>query len=135
MKCILNLLIIILLFFVFGCEKEKYKVHQDAVELSVDFAWKDKEGCGNANPEIDVSRIPGKTKFLYIEMRDLGHSRDHYTVLVPYEGDGTITKQEYKEIITPCPGMLGSNYEITIKAIDENNIAIGIGSKKRNFPE
>jgi len=42
MKSILNLLIVVLILFLFGCEK----ISQDAVELSVDFSWKGVEQCG-----------------------------------------------------------------------------------------
>lgn len=131
MKYVLYLLITGFIFSVSGCEK----VSQDAVELSVDFSWEGMKPCGWGNPEICVSGVPEKTKFLKVSMYDHAYSHDHGTVMVPYTGNGIIVRDRFKEIQGPCPPDVPGRYEITIKAVDENKVVIGIGSKERFFPE
>ena len=133
MKFILNLLIVALILSVFGCESEK--VSQDAVELSVDFSWEGMERCGWGNPEISFSGVPAQTKFIKVHMYDHVYSHDHGQVIVPYTKNGIIDRGRFKEIQEPCPPGSPGRYEITIKAVDENEVVIGIGSKERYFPE
>ena len=132
MKYILFLLIIGLVSFVSSCEKEK--VSPDVVELSVDFSWEGMEPCGWGNPEIHVSGIPENTKFLRISMYDHAYRHDHGTVMAPYTDNGILAKDRFKKIQGPCPSGAPGQYEITIKAIDEKEAVIGIGSKERIFP-
>ena len=131
MRYVLHLLIIGFIFSFSSCEK----VSQDAVELSVDFSWKGMKPCGWGNPEIRVSGVPEKTKFLKVSMYDHAYSHDHGTVMVPYSGNGIVVRDRFKEIQGPCPLGAPGQYEITIKAIDEKDVVIGIGSKERIFPE
>ena len=133
MKFIINLLIVALIFSVFGCESEK--VSQDAVELSVDFSWEGLERCGWGNPEIRFSGVPEQTKFIKVHMYDHVYSHDHGQVIVPYTKNGIIDRGRLKKIQGPCPPGSPGRYEITIKAVDENEVVIGIGSKERYFPE
>ena len=46
-----------------------------------------------------------------------------------------IFKDSLKEIYCPCPFGVPGRYKISVKAIDENEIVIGVGSKERYFPE
>jgi len=131
MKFILNLLVILLIFSVFSCEK----MAKDAVELSVDFTWEGMKPCGWGNPEIRFSGVPEHTKFIKIHMYDHAYSHDHGKVTIPYTGNGLIHRAIFKEIQGPCPMYTPGRYEITIKAIDENEVVIGIGSMERYFPE
>ena len=131
MKFILNLLIFALTLSVFGCEK----VSPDAVELSVDFSWEGMEPCGWGNPEIRFSGVPEQTKFIKVHMYDHVYSFDHGKVIVPYTKNGIIDRGRFKEIQGPCPPAHPGRYKITIKAVDENEVVIGIGSKERPFPE
>ena len=133
MKVILNLLIVALILSGFGCESEK--VSPDAVKLSVDFSWEGMERCGWGNPEIRFSGVPEQTKFIKIQMYDHVYSHDHGKVIVPYTKNGIIGRGRLKEIQEPCPPGGPGRYEITIKALDENEVVIGIGSKERYFPE
>ena len=40
-----------------------------------------------------------------------------------------------EKIESPCPPDTPGRYKVTAKAIDENEIVIGVGSKERYFPE
>ena len=131
MKYVLHLLIFGLIFSVTSCKN----VSPDAVELSVDFTWEGMKPCGWGNPEIRVSGVPENTKFLKVHMYDHAYFHDHGTVMVPYTGDGIIARNRFEEIQGPCPLDVPGRYEITIKAIDEKEVVIGIGSKERYFPE
>ncbi len=131
MKLLLNLLIVALIFSFYSCEK----VSPNAVELSVDFSWVGMKPCGWGNPEIRFSGVPEKTKFIQIHMYDNVYRHDHGKVTVPFTGNGIIKRDRFIEIQGPCPGDSPGRYEITIKAIDENEVVIGMGSKERYFPE
>ena len=110
MKSILNLLIVVLILFLFGCEK----ISQDAVELSVDFSWKGVEQCGWGNPKIRFSGVPEQTKFIKVHMYDHEYKYDHGKVIFPYTGNGIIDRGRFKEIQGPCPPGAPGRYEITM---------------------
>lgn len=131
MKCASYLLLIGFIFSFVSCEK----VSQDVVELSVDFSWKGVKQCEWGNPEIRVGEVPEGTKFLIINMFDHAYSHDHGTVKLRYTGDSTVAKDRFKEIQGPCPTWTPGRYEMTIKAVDEKEVVIGIGSRERVFPE
>ena len=131
MKTIFYLFLFTLLISCVSCEK----VSDDAVKLSVDFSWEGLKPCGWGNPEIHVNGIPEKTKYLKIKMYDHEYSHKHGTVVAPYTGEGIIARDRHKKIQGPCPPNNPGQYEITIKALDENEIVIGMGSKERFYPE
>ena len=57
-------------------------------------------------------------------------------VRVVYEGSGDIKKGSYTEITGPCPPPKSAGrYKITVKALDENDVVVGVGTKERYFPE
>jgi len=127
----LRIVFIILLIVASGCEK----VSPDAVTLTVDFSWEGMKPCDWGNPEIWVRGVPENTRFLILNMYDHAYSHDHGTVSMPYTGSGVIAKDRFKEIQCPCPVYTPGRYEITIKAVDEKEVVIGLGSKERRFPE
>ncbi len=131
MKFAVFFLIFGLVFSVFGCEN----VSRDAVELSVDFSWEGMKPCGWGNPEIRVGGVPEKTKFLKISMFDHAYFHDHGSVTTPYSGNGNFARDAFKALQGPCPPWGPGRYEITVKAIDEQEGVIGVGSKERSFPE
>ena len=131
MKCVLHLLMIGLIISIIGCEK----VSKDAVKMTVDYTWAGMKPCQWGNPEINVSGVPEKTKFLKISMYDHAYRYNHGKVLVPYTGNEKFEMNRFKELQGPCPPAGPGRYEITIKAIDENDVVIGIGSKERMYPE
>jgi len=126
-------LLLALSLFLSGCEKEK--VSQHVTKLSVEFTWEGLKQCGWGNPEIHVSGVPGETKSLKISMYDHAYSHDHGTVQMPYAGEKIIAKDRFKVIQRPCPVYTPGRYEITIKAFDDTETIIGMGSAERYFPE
>ena len=120
-----------LIFFSFGCSD----VSPDAVDLKVNFSWEGMVPCSWGIPEIGIEGIPENTKFLEVSMYDHAHTFDHGEVRVAYNGSNIIAKDSLKEIYCPCPLGVPGRYKITVKAIDENEIVIGVGSKERYFPE
>ena len=126
-------LIIGLVFLAAGCENEK--ISEDAVDLFVEFSWKDMKPCGWGNPEIEIGSVPAETKFLKISMYDHAYRHDHGSEVVPYTGYDTIARDQHKKIQGPCPPGSPGRYEITIKALDEDEVVIGIGSLERFYPE
>ena len=131
----LNLLITLFgsLVFLFGCQNETIDPH--VAELSVDFSWAGMQPCGWGNPEIHIEGVPDATKTLTISMYDHAYSHDHGTVRMDYTGEKTIPKDRFKTIQGPCPVYSPGRYEITIKARDNNDTVIGMGSTTRSFPE
>ena len=127
----LRIFFIFLLIVASGCEK----VSPDAVTLTVDFSWEGMKPSDWGNPEIRVSNVPERTKSLILQMYDHAYSHDQGTVTLPYAGNGVIARGRFKEIQAPCPVYTPGRYEITIKAVDEKAVVIGIGSKERSFPE
>ena len=134
MKYVLTFKITMLFLFIVGCGTKE--IQQDVDNLSVEFSWEGMKSCDWGNPEINIGGIPAKTKFLIIDIKDIAyHDRDSSTLKIPYDGNGMIPKGKYKEMKTPCPGLLPGTYELTIEAIDENELVIGVGREKRSFPE
>ena len=46
-----------------------------------------------------------------------------------------LINQNFGKIEGPCPFADSGRYKFQIKAVNENGVVIGIGSKKRYFPE
>jgi hypothetical protein len=131
MKNTILLILVAFSFFSIGCSN----VSPDAVDLEVDFSWQDMTACGWGNPEIIIGGLPENTKALAVSMYDHVYFYDHGKVTIPYDGSGIIKMGVLKEIQGPCPPDVPGRYKITVKALDANNVVIGIGSKKRYFPE
>jgi len=125
------LLSIVICILGFSCSN----VSPDTVELVVDFSWEDMSPCAWGNPEIRIGGVPEKTKTLVISMYDSVYLHDHGEVTITYDGTGTIKMGVLEELQGPCPPDVPGRYKITIKALDKNDGVIGIGSKKRYFPE
>lgn len=131
MRHIINLLALFLVFTVSGCEK----VSENAVDISVDFSWEGMEECGWGNPEVHFNGVPERTKSIQIKMYDHVYIMDHGKAVMPYTGNEVIPRGQFQKIQGPCPTSEPGRYEITIKALDENDVVIGKGSKERLFPE
>jgi len=127
MKCINYLLF--LLFLVIFCSCEKVSI--DLVEFEIDYSWGIGLGENRKNPEIKISGVPEHTQYLEIQLVDLDMSiADHGEVeKILYEENGIIPSGSLKNYIGPSPPPEGHRYEFTIKALDENNVVIGIGKK------
>ncbi len=131
MKSPFFILLVVFSFFSFGCSD----VSSNAVDLEVDFTWEGMVPCGWGIPEIGINRVPENTKYLVVSMYDRAYFYDHGEVQVAYNGSNIIAQEALKEIQCPCPPDAPGRYKITVKAIDENEIVIGVGSKERYFPE
>ena len=114
-----------------GCEK----VSPDAVNLTVDFTWEGMPSCGWGNPQFRVEGIPAATKALKISMYDHAYRHDHGKVVVGYQGQTTFAQGEFEEIQGPCPPGSPGRYKLTVKALDENEVVIALGTQERLFPE
>ena len=114
-----------------GCEKTS----ENATDINVEFTWGEMKECGMGNPEVHFNGIPNNTKFLKFEMYDHVYTMDHGKKVVPYNGETTFNQGFFPKIVGPCPTSDPGRYEITIKALDENKVIIGIGSKERYYPE
>ena len=130
MKHLIAYVLMIALLVLLGCSK----VSSDAVELKVDFNWDGFVACGTGNhPEIRVSGIPAETKTLVVKLTD--HGLSHGKQSLPYDGSGIIKKGALDKIESPCPMGDPGKYKYKIKALNENEVVIGIGSRVRYYPE
>lgn len=68
-------------------------------------------------------------------MYDHVYKWDHGEASVAYDGSGHIGMGVLNTIKAPCPQEEPGKYEITVKALDQNGIVIGVGKKARFFPE
>ena len=125
------LLVIAICFSGFGCSD----VSPDAVDLAVDFTWEGMKPCGWGNPEIHIKGLPANTRSLKVSMYDSVYLHDHGEVTFTHDGSGIIPMDASEELQGPCPPDVPGRYKITVQALDENNVVIGVGSKKRYFPE
>lgn len=91
--------------------------------------------CGWGNPEIHIGGIPERTKILKILMYNHAYSHDHGKVRTPYTGDEIISRSKFTQIQGLCPVYTPGRYEITIKALNDSEEIIGVGSKERQFTE
>ena len=115
----------------FGCSN----VSSDAVDLEVDFTWEGMQRCGMGIPEISIKGVPEKAKFLEVRMYDHAYLWDHGTVKIAYDGSNIIAKNHLESIESPCPPDTPGRYKVTVKALDEKEVVIGVGSRERYFPE
>ena len=131
MKSIFWIVFVAFSFASFGCSD----VSPNAVDLEVDFSWEGMMPCTWGIPEIGIKGVPESTKYLEVSMYDHAYLYDHGEVRVAYNGSDIITRDSLKKIYCPCPAGVPGRYKITVKAIDDNEIVIGVGSKERYFPE
>jgi len=131
MKHVITSVLIALFFSSFGCSD----VRPDAVDLEVDFSWKGMVPCSWGIPKVGVNGVPENTKYLVVSMYDHAYFYDHGEVKITYNGSNIIARDSLKEIYCPCPPDAPGRYKITVKAINEDEIVIGVGSKERYFPE
>jgi hypothetical protein len=68
-------------------------------------------------------------------MYDHVYFYDHGKVTIDYDGSGIIKMGALEQLQGPCPPNVPGRYEITIKALDGDDIVIGTGNKERYFPE
>jgi hypothetical protein len=131
MKNTLYLLSVFFCIMGFSCSNTS----PNSVELAVDFSWEGMTPCSWGNPKISIGGVPEKTEKLLIRMYDSVYFHDHGEATITYDGTGMIKMGAIEELQGPCPPDVPGRYKITVKALDENDVVLGIGSKKRYFPE
>jgi phosphatidylethanolamine-binding protein (PEBP) family uncharacterized protein len=130
---ILVLLSIISIFNLCFCTDK----HKDAMVMGVDFEWQPIDYGSNDNPKILLTNVPEGTKRFFVSLVDLNITTyDHGGGYVDSNGSGIISrgsiKGNYNGPAPWLPNMI-HDYEITVKAYDENDRVIGIGKKARKF--
>ena len=120
-----------IIFLNLGCSD----VDPNAVDLEVDFSWEGMMRCGMGIPDVVIKEVPENTKYFLVKMYDHAYLWDHGEVRVSYNGSNIISKTALEKIESPCPPDAPGRYEITVKALDETEAVIGVGSKERHFPE
>lgn len=131
MKVAISAILCVLALIWMGCENTS----KDVASLYVEFSWEGMKKCDMGNPQMQINGIPDQTKFLKINMYDKAYGFDHGTQRIVYEGSRKIARGKLTEITGPCPPHQPGRYKITVKAIDKNEVIIGIGSMVRDFPE
>jgi len=131
MKVVSLILFAVFSYFGFGCSD----ISRNAEDLKVEFSWGDMKPCGMGIPEIAVTGLPENTKYLVVRMYDHAYLWDHGKIKVAYNGSNIITEEVLEGIEKPCPPDVPGRYKVTVKALDENETVIGVGSKERYFPE
>jgi len=132
---LIQILIILCAATFFGCSSEK--ISPNAVALGIDYEWTELDRAKSKNPEIKVSGIPEGTIRFHVGLSDLDlKSFDHGGGYVDHDGSGIIRRGAIVgHYYGPDPPpTITHSYEITVKAIDESDVIIGIGKKTRNFP-
>jgi len=125
MKNTFCLLVIGFSLFIFGCSDAS----PDAVKLEVDFSWQGMTPCSWGNPEISIGGFPENTITIVVSMYDSVYLHDHGEVTIAYDGSGIIKMGVLEELQGPCPPDVPGRYKITVKALDENSVVIGTGSR------
>lgn len=105
--------------------------------MDVDFEWQQIDKGARENPEIRLIGVPEGTKRFLVSLIDLYlNGFDHGSGFVDNDGSGIIArgavKGSYNGPDSPCPNLKHS-YEITLEALDEMGIVIGIGRKAKVF--
>ena len=131
MKTTFLIFIAAIIFFNSGCSD----VDPNAVDLEVDFSWEGMTRCGMGIPDVVIKEVPENTKYFVVRMYDHAYLWDHGEVRVAYNGSNIISKAALEKIESPCPPDTPGRYEVTVKALDETEAVIGVGSKERYFPE
>lgn len=92
--------------------------------------------CHVTEISINKDSIPEGSKTLSLKLVDTNaHDLQHGKVTVPFEGSDIILRNTFQIIpLAPPPGN-PHQYQLTVKAIDENNEILGIGQVTKQFPE
>jgi phosphatidylethanolamine-binding protein (PEBP) family uncharacterized protein len=121
-------------FMLLGCAT--MNVSPDAVDLSVEFTWKDTKACSNISPEILVSNLPAEIQIVKVVLTDIDvPTWNHGGGEIDNFGNGKIPAGSLKSGYNgPCPPSGSHRYQFTVKAVDADGVIIGIGKAERKFP-
>lgn len=105
--------------------------------MGVDFKWQPIDYGSQENPEIKLTSVPEGTKRFFVGLVDLNISTyDHGGGFVDNDGSGIIARGTIKGNYNgPAPWLpdMVHDYEITVKAYDEDEKMIGMGKKVETF--
>jgi len=132
-RAVFLLVVVLQMLIICSCNTESRKT----AEMNIDFEWQQMDKGSQENPEIRLTGVPEDTKRFLVKLVDLNvKGFDHGGGFVDNDGSGIIargaTKGTYNGPDPPFPDMK-HNYEITVKAYDENGNVIGIGKKAKIF--
>lgn len=118
---------------IFSCTNES----EGVVVMGVEFEWQPIDFGSQKNPQIKLTGVPEGTKRFFVGLVDLDISTyDHGGGFVDNDDSGIIArgtiKGNYNGPAPWLPGMI-HDYEITVKAYDENSRVIGVGKKVEKF--
>ncbi len=105
--------------------------------MGVDFEWQQIDKGAQENPEIHLTDVPEGTKRFLVSLVDLNlNGFDHGSGYVGNDGSGTIArgtvKGSYNGPDPPFPDMK-HNYEISVKALNDQGDVIGLGKNAKVF--
>jgi hypothetical protein len=134
MRISASLSIIVLSMLVFcSCTNESESI----AVMGVDFEWQPIDYASSDNPEIILTGVPEGTKRLHVSLIDLDMKMyDHGSGFVDYDGSGIIARGIIKGTYSgPAPrdSNMIHDYEITVKAYNEEGDVIGIGKRVKKF--
>ena len=105
--------------------------------IGVEFEWQPTDYGSQENPQVQLTGVPEGTRRFFVGLVDLNISTyDHGGGFVDNEGSGIIArgtvKGNYNGPAPWLPDMI-HDYEITVKAYDENGKVIGVGKTVKKF--
>jgi len=132
-RAVFLLVVVLQMLIICSCKTES----QDVAVMNIDFEWQPIDKASQENPEVRLTGVPEGTKHFLVKLVDLNvRGFDHGSGFVDNDGSGIIargaSKGTYNGPDPPFPDMK-HNYEITVKAYDENGNVIGIGKKAKIF--
>jgi phosphatidylethanolamine-binding protein (PEBP) family uncharacterized protein len=105
--------------------------------MGVDFEWQRIDFGSTENPKIRLTGVPEGTKRFFVGLVDLDISTyDHGGGFVDNDGAGLIARGSVKGNYNgPAPWLpdMIHDYEITVKAYDEDEKLIGMGKNVKKF--
>jgi phosphatidylethanolamine-binding protein (PEBP) family uncharacterized protein len=106
----------------------------EASAFSARFSWAGIPACQKISPAFELAGVPGGTKHLRFEMKDLDVPGFHHGgSTIAYAGDAV--KQGAIHYIGPCPpGGQRHRYRWTIAALDASGKVLGTASATASFP-
>jgi phosphatidylethanolamine-binding protein (PEBP) family uncharacterized protein len=124
---------VVLIFSLFACTND----YENAAVIGVNFEWQQIDKGAQENPEIHLTGVPQGTKRFLVSLVDLNlKGFDHGSGYAYNDGSGIIPRGavngSYNGPDPPFPSVKHS-YEITVKALDENDAVIGVGKNAKIF--
>ena len=117
-----------------GCAGKK-QAGQEKTLFRLNFGFKTVNKCSGVSPEIDMQNLPPGTKKVNVKVLDLDFGLTVYDNTLGFEttdtglylkdNSGKIPEGKLKNFQGPCPGDKPHEYEVDIRATDENGLELG----------